>query len=716
MMSNHTAGFQSVFHIWSTKRNIQPHVVQHAGVHIYNDKVAGGVIIDSDVYANVKRKYISGRGIPWNLSNKKYRETLQELEELLERQIIACISWKNTQAVQFILSNATLVSINISCESPDIARIFIDKTLVKKLPDYISDAIIEEHFMIYSFLEKLQIVLVNFSSKLDIGEWREGDRLNTFEPKFSFVDLPGPTGFRVKKNCLCNKHLDLVCVWWAFSSEEALSWSPSSKDINRSNVVWLSLTGISSVFTVDVTSHMRTDGDLLDAVFSNGHPHQLLTVEQSQSSSTKYLIDACTYELVGKKVCKIDCTTIATKGDVICQSRNYIQNKLILVCRNGSLVLWDEYKRTPHTTKTSFIPSHVTWHPNDFIFLLSNKYGDIQVFDIGLNCLSLQLLSDTVDTCEYLRLSQYFFSQPNLQLVSWAQDSGVGPAPHTICCCDDVMLIFERGPICVLRLQLGICTQGSLSPVQLVCEYIKYDQLKEAVILLNSMHWNNCSFLCFQCLILITDYIFKLPFNASREECLENTLGSFYAPTQALLEDVILQYRDDVSRVARRFFHHLLRHKRFKKAFLLAVDIGSKDLFMDIHYLALDIGDHELAEASSKRAFDIHSKETDNLEIPSDSIFDKELKNMYPNLNQMSISSTPKVEPLHPLQKLSGLTPSYEPQKFEFEDSYEELKHPPGAWSVKKTNHPQQFSDTLSISSSMSKKKLNTYVDSFGEV
>jgi len=40
----------------------------------------------------------------------------------------------------------------------------------------------------------------------------------------------------------------------------------------------------------------------------------------------------------------------------------------------------------------------------------------------------------------------------------------------------------------------------------------------------------------------------------------EDTLGSFYAPVRPLQEGTILQYRDDIGRIARRFFHQLLRY------------------------------------------------------------------------------------------------------------------------------------------------------------
>ena len=94
-------------------------------------------------------------------------------------------------------------------------------------------------------------------------------------------------------------------------------------------------------------------------------------------------------------------------------------------------------------------------------------------------------------------------------------------------------------------------------------------------------------------------------------------MGVFYAPVYPIPDAIVLEYRQPMSRLARRFFHKLLRYKwhplflccccadqcktvttlvsdllkfsyfvfmlrysRFEKAFLLAKDIGERDLFM----------------------------------------------------------------------------------------------------------------------------------------
>jgi hypothetical protein len=87
---------------------------------------------------------------------------------------------------------------------------------------------------------------------------------------------------------------------------------------------------------------------------------------------------------------------------------------------------------------------------------------------------------------------------------------------------------------------------------------------------------------------------------------LEVTLGTFYG--RQLSEVVVLEHRDHIGRLARRFFHHLLRYSRFDKAFLLAIDIGARDLFMDIHYMAKDKGEMALAEVAKKKADEIEAE------------------------------------------------------------------------------------------------------------
>lgn len=65
------------------------------------------------------------------------------------------------------------------------------------------------------------------------------------------------------------------------------------------------------------------------------------------------------------------------------------------------------------------------------------------------------------------------------------------------------------------------------------------------------------------------------------------------------------------------FFHHLLRHERFEKAFLLAVDLEARDLFMDLHYVASDKGEVVLADVAKRKANEIEAQAIAGNEDPS---------------------------------------------------------------------------------------------------
>ncbi len=81
----------------------------------------------------------------------------------------------------------------------------------------------------------------------------------------------------------------------------------------------------------------------------------------------------------------------------------------------------------------------------------------------------------------------------------------------------------------------------------------------------------------------------------------EEALSTFYRPAIALSESTICALRHSISRYARRFFYSLARKGSFNKAFLLAIDIGAKDLFNDLYYCSLDAHENQLAEICRRK-------------------------------------------------------------------------------------------------------------------
>lgn len=173
------------------------------------------------------------------------------------------------------------------------------------------------------------------------------------------------------------------------------------------------------------------------------------------------------------------------------------------------------------------------------------------------------------------------------------------PAPTVFNC---AALLFDGGPLAILKLPLGLLTRGHLGPLELVSQYLKHLQVDEAVHLLLSLDWGRVAELSFLCLGKIVNYLLRQPLDSKTEAQLEMALGSFYGPAQPIPESVVAEYGVRISHLARRFFHHLLRFDRLEKAFLLAVDLGYWDLFMDLHNIAKKKGESGLVEVALRRA------------------------------------------------------------------------------------------------------------------
>uniref|UniRef100_A0A8C5WY73 Uncharacterized protein n=1 Tax=Laticauda laticaudata TaxID=8630 RepID=A0A8C5WY73_LATLA len=98
------------------------------------------------------------------------------------------------------------------------------------------------------------------------------------------------------------------------------------------------------------------------------------------------------------------------------------------------------------------------------------------------------------------------------------------------------------------------------------------------------MNWNTVGHHCYVSLCAITNYLLRQKLTHVREAQLEATLGTFYAPTRPLSETTVLGYRDQISRYARRFFHHLLRVGSFQFYLMLTSMVSRKQAF-SIMYL-----------------------------------------------------------------------------------------------------------------------------------
>jgi len=325
----------------------------------------------------------------------------------------------------------------------------------------------------------------------------------------------------------------------------------------------------------------------------------------------------CTYEIIRGKIQTASVVTVPLKSSVVCQGRNPQEDKLLIGLSDGSLVMYDDYRKMTLYTRALILPSSIAWHPHGNLVIVASARADIQILDRALSPLSIQLVGEDPSVDSFIRISKFFRTSVTLNDLEWCPYEAHSSEQMTTNT-DAVFLTFSKGPAALLQFNLGVRTKDRFSCVGLVNEYIRHRQVDEAVGLLCSMKWDTEGQSCYACLSTIVNHLLRLSLNAEREAQLEAALATFYAPKPSISEATILEYREPVGLLARRFFHLLLRYVRFDKAFLLAVDMGARDLFMDIHFMAAERGENALAEVARRKAEQIESEGFDPQDMSDD--------------------------------------------------------------------------------------------------
>ncbi|XP_054239708.1 WD repeat-containing and planar cell polarity effector protein fritz homolog [Indicator indicator] len=576
------------------------------GVHQYQDKKEAASQMKHGCLEE-KQKPAESRDSPWILRTRrpdKLRDALREAEDLMRNGQCVLSKWKSKHICQLLFHSGVLVSLSLS--GPQLEKVMIDKTLVGKLiSDTISDAVLTDNFIILSFEDHNQLCFIQFAKRVDSADVsRRLEKLSCLDLKISYTDTLGPEGRRMKRHLTINRTQDMVLCWWSAASDGAWPWSPIACERDRANLLLLGC----AHGKLEVLSYVRTEWDPLAAGFSRSQPQQVYTVECSLCADKEPMADSCLYRCLRSKLQCVAVTRIPLPAKAISCCRDVTEDKVVLGCADSSLVLYEAYSQVTVLARAELLPASIACHPSAALLVVGSSQGELQLFDTALSPLKIQLLAQEYSPEATLQFSKHFEVPRSLIQIQWAAPQ-VPPASADGTDVHDLLLVrFDRGPLGVLHFKLGVVTRGQLGPVEIVQQYVRYDEVQEAVSVLSTMNWNTMGPQCYICLSAIVNHLLKQKLTPAREAQLQASLGTFYAPTRPLLDSTVVEYRDPISRYARRFFHHLLRYQRFEKAFLLAVDIGARDLFMDIHYLALDKGELALAEVAKKKANDIDAE------------------------------------------------------------------------------------------------------------
>ncbi|XP_077771735.1 WD repeat-containing and planar cell polarity effector protein fritz homolog isoform X9 [Canis aureus] len=612
-------------HLWSLKNTL--HIGDRdIGIYQYYDKKDPPVSLTEHGNIEEKQKLAESRDYPWTLKNRrpeKLRDSLKELEELMQNSHCVLSKWKNKYvcrvkwfgillqcltngAENYALLFGSGVLVSLSLSGPQLEKVVIDRSLVGKLiSDSISDALLTDSFIILSFLAQNKLCFIQFAKKMGSPDTNKRlEKLSALDYKISYYEIPGPVNRTTERRLAINCVQDIVVCWWPLVSDDAWPWAPISPEKDRANLLLLGY----AQGRLEVLSCIRTEWDPLDVRFGTKQPYQVLTVERSISVDKEPMADSCIYEYVRNKIQCISVTRIPLKSKAISCCRNVTEDKLILGCEDSSVILYETHRRVTLLAHAELLPSLISCHPSGAILLVGSNQGELQIFDMALSPINIQLLAEDRSPRKTLQFNKFFDISSSLVQMQWIAPPLVSEKPERGDIYNLLFLRFDRGPLGALLFKLGIFTQGQLGLTDIIFQYIHCDEIYEAINILSSMNWDTLGHECFISMSAIVNHLLRQKLTPEREAQLEASLGTFYAPTRPLLDTTILEYRDEISKYARRFFHHLLRYQRFEKAFLLAVDIGARDLFMDIHYFALDKGELALAEVARKRACDIDAE------------------------------------------------------------------------------------------------------------
>ncbi|XP_072293288.1 WD repeat-containing and planar cell polarity effector protein fritz homolog [Eucyclogobius newberryi] len=591
-------------HLWSTKSSLQVNDTD-IGTYQYYDKGEPAGPLEHHYYKE-KLHLCEARGYTWNPRNhrpEKLRDSLKELEELLLTNTCVHTRWKSKHCCQLMLSSGILITLSLN--GPELEQVCVDRTLVGRLPaNTVTDAVITDRLILLSFLEKSQLCAVHINKKnLTSSETvRKVEKLSPSESKLFCVELSGP-GSGLHRRITLNRQQDVALCWWSQDEceEELWPWSPT--DAHRNNLVLLNC---SPTDGLKILCSICTEGSPIDCHFSLLQPYQLLTVElpqRSQTSSEGPCADSCVYECARGRLHRLSVTHIPLPSQPTCCSCHPSESMLLLALKDSSLVLYDHRRGVSLLVSCPVPPAHLAWHPSGALAVVGGGQAELMCFDVGLAPLGLTLLSEEMTSAATLPLAQHLRCTGSLEALHWGSGLDGGPEGTMT-----LMLAFHSGPLGVLRFRFGTLSGGQMGPEELLQQRLRCGQVREALSILEAMDFNTAGDQCFRGLSSIINHLLRLPLNMEREHQLEAALGVFYAAPAPLCDTVLLEYRDPVSKYARRFFHHLLRHQRFEKAFLLAVDLEDRDLYMDLHYVASDKGEVVLADVSKRKANEIEAR------------------------------------------------------------------------------------------------------------
>ncbi|XP_076257346.1 WD repeat-containing and planar cell polarity effector protein fritz isoform X2 [Rhynchophorus ferrugineus] len=545
--------FLSEIHFWTTQEDV---VVKDNDYGSFKYCLKNYVTNNS--YGQAKKQYAEQNGITYIPNNKrpeKLRDKLKELEEYLLHNKVIYYCWNNNK-LKLLLSTGLIVDLTIHNKTGDLLGITFEKQLSTKLQvNIICDGVL---------FDSQVICVCNDGHVLGFGgPWKEG-----------WVLDGGPR----RKLHYYNEWL---VVYGKAGVEHPQPWSPLAKDYQRANLhlYWI------GIGEPELLAYKKTDGEPLLVIVSKKSNRTIIVIEQKVTQK-----EVSSFELIANSLKRISVTSVPLQTQVSCCTLNDEEEQLLLGCIDGSLALLNRNRGLTRTVKAAFIATIAAWHPKGVVVAVANERGHLQYYDTALNCIKSQLFNEDYSPTILLDLSTYFNAQFSIVSINWGLK--------------DLIISLEQGPLCILTHIAGTLDFKALS-----MKYIKLEQIEKAIKLLLSWEFNDEAFFVLQNIIA---HLLRRQITEESAQHLQDALGSFHSPPVPLPSQIRHKFGHQIMSLTRRFFHHLVRAHMFETAFLLAVDVSHHDLFMDLHYIAVKIGETEMAAAARAQASALLSRCSSN--------------------------------------------------------------------------------------------------------
>ncbi|CAH1977725.1 unnamed protein product [Acanthoscelides obtectus] len=535
-------------HFWTTQEDV---IIKHSDYVSF--KYYAKKEPDDSIPFHAKKEYCEQRGLLWIPPNKRpqrLRDSIREFEEYLIHNKIIYFLWEDSK-LKLLFSNGLIITININSKTGDVTNIAFDKQLLSKLQvNIICDGTI---------IDNQVISICNDGHLLGFGGlWKDG-----------WILEGGP---RRK----LNYYGEWLAVWGKAGADHPQPWSPLAKDHQSANLhlYWI------GPREPELLAYKKTEGDPLQVVVSKRCSRTLILIEQKVTLRGSVSVEVSTFELASNILKRITVTSVPLQTQVSCTTLSNSEDRLLICCIDGSLALLDRNRGSTRTIKAAFIPTFAVWHPSGAIMAIANERGQLQYYDTALNCVKSQFAGEDNTPTASVDLSSYFNLQFSVAGISW------GPK--------DLVIAFEQGPVAVLT-----HVEGSMVFKGLIHRYLQTNNVDKAIKLLLSWEFNQDAYAALQ---KIVAYLMRKPLTDDVAQHLQIALGSYHNSPIPLSSQIRHRFGHRVASLTRRFFHTLVRAEMFETAFLLAVDMAHHDLFMDMYYIAVKIGETEMAAAARAQA------------------------------------------------------------------------------------------------------------------